>query len=134
MNRTASSTVNGVRPAINELAYWQQLVASLQIPPYVWVGMVLLAAAGLCYSLMLHTRAELELANKEHYQITERLKSLEVENARLARELIAVEKDPRTIEVLARQAGMVKSGESVVLIERHSSESSGRTGAAQATQ
>jgi hypothetical protein len=119
LNRFASSSsVNEVKPAIHEVAYWQQLVATLQIPPYVWVGMVLLAAAGLCYSLMQHTRAELDLARLENQKMTAQVKMIEAENSRLVRELEAVEKDPRTIELLARQAGMVATGESVVLIER----------------
>ena len=119
LNRVAStSSVNEARPAINELAYWQQLIATIQLPPYVWIVMVLLAAAGLCYSLTLHTSAEFRLAAMEREQAGAEVKQLEIENMRLARELEAVEKDPRTIEVLAREAGMVAAGESVVLIEQ----------------
>ena len=119
MNRVANtSSLNEAKPAINEFAYWQQLIATLQFPPYVWIVMVLLAAAGLCYSLTQHTRAEMRLAVLEHERIAAEVKQLEADNVRLAREMEAVEKDPRTIEVLAREAGMVAAGESVILIER----------------
>jgi hypothetical protein len=118
LNRVASSSsVNGVKPAINEIAYWQQLIGMLQFPPYVWIGMVILAAGGLCYSLMLHTRAELDRAILERERTLAQVRQLEVENRRLSLDLEAVEKDPRTIELLARQAGMVGVGESVVLIK-----------------
>ena len=119
MNRVANtSSLNEAKPAINEFAYWQQLIATFQFPPYVWIVMVLLAAAGLCYSLTQQTRAEMRLAILEHERITAEVKQLETDNVRLAREMDAVEKDPRTIEVLAREAGMVAAGESVILIER----------------
>ena len=116
MNRVASSSsVDEARPAIH--GYLKQLINALQFPPYVWVGMVLLAAVGLCYSLTIHTKAELQMATMEHSQLAAQVKRLEIDNARLARELVAVEKDPRTIETLARQAGMIANGESVVLLD-----------------
>ncbi|MEW6731252.1 MAG: septum formation initiator family protein [Acidobacteriota bacterium] len=120
MNRVVnSSSVNDFKPTIYELAYWQQLASMLHLPAYVWVSMILLAATGLCYSLTVHTHAELGAATSEHQQLAREVKRLEMENVRLTQQLEAVEKDPRTIETLARRAGMVAADEAVILIESH---------------
>ena len=117
MNRVAG-TSSIARPAIYEPSYLQRLQAALRLPLYVWVGMVLLSASAVCYSVKQHTLIELRIAGTEHREIVERINRLEIENIRLSREMDAVEKDPRTIESLARKAGMVAEGESVVLIEK----------------
>jgi hypothetical protein len=116
LSRAANSTsVNDIISSVQQA--YGQLTATLQMPAYVWVGMVLLAAAGLCYSLTIHTRAELRLAVSERQQIAAEVARIELENARLARQLDAVEKDARTIETLAREAGMVSADETVLLLE-----------------
>jgi len=117
LNRTANPS-SIVRPAVYDSINRQKLAAAFQFPAYVWVGMVLLAAAAVCYSLREHTQAELNIAGAEHRIIVDQIKRLGIENTRLRRELDAVEKDPRTIEMLARQAGMVADGEAVVLVEQ----------------
>jgi cell division protein FtsB len=94
-----------------------QVVSALKIPTYVWVAMVLLAATGLCYSLNVHTRNELAQAKVNHQQVSEEIQQLELENARLARQIESIEKDPRTVETLAREAGMVAADETVIFLQ-----------------
>lgn len=79
--------------------------------------MVLLAAAALCYSMTLHMKSEYQKALQVHQAVAAELKQLHIENSLLAEDLEMIDKDPRTIEVLARQAGMVASDESVVLLK-----------------
>lgn len=114
MNRAAYSEIKSALQQLN----WQQLVAALNIPPHVWIGMVMIAAAGLCYSLTVHTRAELAVARGEYEQIAGEVKRLEQENGRLKRELVAVETDARTIETMAREAGMVSTNDAVLVESR----------------
>ncbi len=114
-----SSSVNEIKPAVYELTYWQQWVRTLHLPTYVWVSMILLAATAICYSLNLHTQARFHSAKVEHQQMIDDIKRIELENARLQKELEEVEHDPRTIETLARQAGMVANGESVILMQHY---------------
>lgn len=109
-----SSTMTDVRTTM-QLAY-EQMIAAMELPAYVWIGMVLLAAVALCYSLNVHTNSQLRIAQQEYNQVANEVRQLEVENMRLARDLEAVEKDPRTIETLARQVGMVANNETVLLI------------------
>ncbi|MCS6885684.1 MAG: hypothetical protein RMM17_04940 [Acidobacteriota bacterium] len=93
------------------------VVLAINVPVHVWVAMVLLTAAALCYSITLHTKQEYETALRENRSVARRLKDLEIENKRLELEIEAVEKDPRTIEVLARRAGLVAADEAVILIK-----------------
>lgn len=116
MNRLANTTTtNEAKNALQAL--YGQLVVALQFPAYVWIGMVLLASLGICYTLTMHTRTELKGAWIEHRQIVKDVQELEMENIRLGRELELVEQDERTIETLAREAGMVNSDEVVLFLK-----------------
>ncbi|MBI4851671.1 MAG: septum formation initiator family protein [Acidobacteria bacterium] len=115
MNRVANtSLVNDVKSNVS-LTY-EQIISLLQMPTYVWVAMVMLAATGLCYSLTVHTRNELNNAQLQYNQVDQEVKQLESENAKIVRRLNAIEKDPRTVETLAREAGMIASGETVIFL------------------
>lgn len=102
---------------------YEQLVSSLQMPAYVWVAMVMLAATGLCYSLTLHTQSELNNAKLEYERASLEVKQLELENSKITRRLNAIEKDPRTVETLAREAGMIANGETVIFLPSQNSKS-----------
>jgi len=115
LNRVATtSLVNDVKSTM-QLTY-EQVISSLQIPTYVWIAMVLFAATGLCYSLTVHTRSELNNAQLEYTKASQEVQQLEMENSRIVRRLNAIEKDPRTVETLAREAGMIAAGETVIFL------------------
>lgn len=122
MNRVANtSLVNDFKS--NVFLTYEQLVSSLQMPAYVWVAMVMLAATGLCYSLTLHTQSELNNAKLEYERASLEVKQLELENSKITRRLNAIEKDPRTVETLAREAGMIANGETVIFLPSQNSKS-----------
>ncbi len=113
-----SNSINVSRKFAEQLASVQQFISSINVPIHVWVSMVLLTAAALCYSMTLHMKAEYQKMLQEHQAVAAELKQLDIENIRLSEELEEIDKDPRTIEVLARQAGMVASDEAVVLLKK----------------
>lgn len=122
MNRVANTSLVGDFKTNVYLTY-EQVISLLQMPTYVWVAMVMLAATGLCYSLTLHTRNELKTAQLDYAQASQELKQLELENAKIVRRLNAIEKDPRTVETLAREAGMIAQGETVIFLPTPNSRS-----------
>ena len=115
MNRVANTSLINDIKSTKPFTY-EQLISMLQMPTYVWVAMVLFAATGLCYSLTAHTSSELSKAKLEYKQASQELQQLEMENARIVRRLNAIEKDPRTVETLAREAGMIAAGETVIFL------------------
>lgn len=122
MNRVATtSLVNDIRSTM-QLTY-EQVISVLHMPTYVWIAMILLAGTGLCYSLTVHTRNELKQAQLAYKQATQEVQQLEIENARIVRRLDAIEKDPRTVETLAREAGMIANGETVIFLPTQNSKS-----------
>lgn len=115
MSRVANTSLVTDIKSTMDLTY-EQVVSSLQMPAYVWIAMVLLAATGLCYSINIHTRNELSNAKLEYQRANQELQQIEVENGRLARQLDLIDKDPRTVETLAREAGMIAADETVVFL------------------
>lgn len=113
VTRSSITDVRNISQGLSQIRYW---IGSVEIPAYVWVSMVLLAAAGLCYSLTQHTRNELLSVDLQYRKAVAQVEQIKIENERLKNELDAVEKDPRTIEALAREAGMVANDEAVVLL------------------
>lgn len=114
------NSINVSRRFAEQLTVAHQLISSINVPVHVWVSMVMLAAAAVCYSMTLHMKSEYQKALQEHQAVAMQVKQLEIENMLLSEDLKMVDKDPRTIEVLARQAGMVASDESVVLLKAQS--------------
>ncbi len=122
MSRVATtSLVTDIKSTV-DLTY-DQVISSLQMPVYVWIAMILLAATGLCYSINLHTRNELNNAKLEYQRVTQEYQQIEMENAHLVRQLDLIDKDPRTVETLAREAGMIAADETVVFLPTNQNKS-----------
>ena len=81
--------------------------------------MVLLAAAGICYSFYHQTRAELVAARAEHSRVEAQAAALQVENERIAVEIRDLRSNPEVIEQAARQRlGMIRPGDVVLAVNR----------------
>ena len=97
-----------------------------QIPSRVILGMILLAAVGICSTVIHRSRAQLTTSALQYQQMTSEIDVMRRSNASLAVEIGRMASDPTVIESSARaRLGMVRANDIVVPIR--SLESSSRS-------
>ena len=77
--------------------------------------MVILAAAGICFSFYWRTSARLTVAQGKNQEMISRVESLRVQTEKMEREIEQLQRDPKAIEDYVRhQLGFVRAGDVVV--------------------
>lgn len=82
--------------------------------------MVILAAAGICFSFYWRTSAKLTVSQGKNQEMISRVESLRVQTEKMEREIEQLQHDPKAIEDYVRhQLGFVRAGDVVVGDEGH---------------
>jgi|SRR6266508_4573453 len=122
-NRTANqfATVATVVPNISKPAGSTTLVTvvrrSALIPSGVIFGMILLAAVGICSTVIYRSRAELAASASQYQRLSSEVDIIRRSNALLTVEITRMISDPAVIESSARaRLGMVRKNDIVVPI------------------
>ena len=85
------------------------------IPSWVLLGMILLAAFGLCITVTLRTHAEIQTASSQNLKLQQDVDVLRRSNAALQTEIRRLSSDPRAIESAARSdLNMTRANEIIV--------------------
>jgi cell division protein FtsB len=80
--------------------------------------MILLATFAVCVTVLMRTRAKMNLASQQHVRLRTEVESLHSSNQALRLEVDQLRNDPRVIESAARsRLNMVRPNEIVVPIE-----------------
>lgn len=109
--RTHSRTVDGV--ARDALAF---------VPSWIYLGMVVLAAAAICVTVNLRGHAELQSAETQFQRIAFDIESLRRTNSDLQVAVFRINSEPAIIERTARaRLGMVRPTDIVVPMQSRSS-------------
>ena len=88
------------------------------IPSWVILATVLLATAGICGTVVLRARAELNASSAQRQSVESQIQSLREANQSLQRDILRLTKDPSAIELAARERlGMVKASDIVITTE-----------------
>jgi cell division protein FtsB len=88
------------------------------IPSWIFLGMILLAAIGICMTVNLRGRAELQSATNQFSRLSSEVDTIRRSNADLQLEVHRITTEPASIESAARsRLGMVKPSEIVVPIQ-----------------
>ena len=113
--RVAVQQLPGVslRPAVPIVASAQRAVAF--VPSWILLGMILMAAAGICTTVVLRARAQFHLSQAQHNQMSTDIDVLRRSNAALQVEIRRMTTEPATIESTARERlGMVRPTDIIV--------------------
>ena len=94
-------------------------VTSLRlIPSWILLAMILLATLGICSTVIVRSRAELNASTFEYGRMNSEIASMRRANTSLQVEIHRMASDPTTIESAARERlGMVRPSDIVVPIE-----------------
>ena len=85
------------------------------IPSWVLLGMILLAAFGLCITVTLRTHAEIQTASSQNSKLQQDVDVLRRSNAALQTEIRRLSSDPKAIESAARSdLNMTRANEIIV--------------------
>jgi cell division protein FtsB len=85
------------------------------IPSWVILGMILLAAFGLCVTVSVRSHGEIQTASSQYLRIEQDVDSLRRSNVALQSEIHRLGNDPRVIESAARsQLNMARANEVIV--------------------
>jgi cell division protein FtsL len=88
------------------------------IPSWVFLAMILLATLGICSTVIVRSRAELNASTVEYARMNSEIASMRRSNTSLQVEIRRMASDPTTIESAARERlGMVRPSDIVVPIE-----------------
>ena len=108
---TAQSGIQILNPAVARA--WLGLV-----PSWIILGMVLLATLGICSTVIVRTRAQLQMSSQQHEVMASEIGLLRRDNASLQAEIRRMTSDPNMIESAARvRLGMVRPNDIVVPVE-----------------
>ncbi len=99
------------------LALPKPRVLTLGIPLYALVAMVVIGLTGVCITVTLRTHSELQNATSVHNRLQARIALQTAENQRLQQELRQLDTDPRAIERSAREMGLVRRNEAVLVMD-----------------
>ena len=95
------------------------------IPAWVVLAMIILAASGVCGTVILRSRAEFKTSSSQYQGMTSEIDSMRQANQSLQMEINRLTNDSHAIELAARQRlGMVRPNDVVVPIESISSSTS----------
>ena len=118
INTPALSARELVVPAIN---------GARAIPSWVILTTIVLATTAICWTAVTRSRVELSTSSAQRQKIESEIQSLKESNQGIQRDIQRLTKDPRAIELAARERlGMVKANDVVVTME--SIQSSTRVG------
>ena len=88
------------------------------IPSWIFLAMILMATVGICSTVILRSRAELDASIQENGRMNSEIASVRRTNTSLQVEIRRIASDPNTIESAARERlGMVMPSDIVVPIE-----------------
>ena len=88
------------------------------IPSWIFLAMILIATLGICSTVVMRSRAELEASSFQFDRMISEVDALRRSNAALQLEVHRMTTDPATIESAARERlGMVRPSDIVVPIE-----------------
>lgn len=88
------------------------------IPSWIFLAMILVATLGICSTVIVRTRAELQASTMEYGRMTSEIAAIRKSNLSLQVEIRRIATDPLTIESAARERlGMVRPNDVVVPIE-----------------
>jgi cell division protein FtsB len=91
------------------------------IPSWVFLAMILLAAVGVCSTVILRSRTQLRLAETQYGRMSSDIELIRRSNLALQSEIRRMSSEPATIESAARvRLGMVRPGDIVVPIQSRS--------------
>jgi len=93
-------------------------VLPLGIPLHALVAMVVIGLTGVCITVTLRTQDELQKAALAHMHLQAQVALQAAENQRLQQELIQLETDPRIIARSAREMGLAKRNEAILVVEQ----------------
>lgn len=94
------------------------LGALRSIPSWVLLAMILLATLGICSTVIVRSRAELNASTNEYNRMNSEIASMRRSNTSLQLEIRRMANDPTTIESAARERlGMVRPSDIIVPIE-----------------
>ncbi|MCS7078864.1 MAG: septum formation initiator family protein [Chloracidobacterium sp.] len=88
---------------------------TLGVPLYALVAMVFIGLTGVCVTVTLRTHAELRTATETCRRLQEQVAVQAAENHQLRQALRRLEVDPRAIERPAREMGLVKPHDMVLV-------------------
>ena len=116
----ASSRTTTVTDILGNVLRWTNL-----IPSWVVLAMIILAASGVCCTVILRSRAEFKTSSSQYQGMTSEIDSMRQANQSLQIEINRLTNDSQAIELAARQRlGMVRPNDVVVPIESISSSTS----------
>ncbi|PYS25110.1 MAG: hypothetical protein DMF72_02740 [Acidobacteria bacterium] len=95
------------------------------IPSWAVLAMIILAASGVCCTVIFRSRAEFKTSSSQYQSMTSEIDSMRQANQSLQVEINRLTSDSHAIELAARQRlGMVRPNDVVVPIESISSSTS----------
>ncbi len=88
------------------------------IPSWIFLAMILVATLGICATVIVRSKAELNASATEYSRMTHEIAAIRKSNGSLQSEIHRIATDPFTIESTARERlGMVRPNDVVVPIE-----------------
>jgi len=138
LNRLGSTTWLSNRPVTQRVAVQQipgvsfrpisfPIVASAQravafVPSWIFLAMILMAAAGICATVVLRARNQFQLSQAQHSRMSSDIEVLRRSNAALQVEIRRMTTEPAAIESTARaRLGMVRPTDIIVPVGSHTS-------------
>ncbi|MBX7219435.1 MAG: septum formation initiator family protein [Blastocatellia bacterium] len=107
-----------MQPSVGTFTLPRVEVQQFSIPFSAWLSMIFLALGALCISVGVRTHNEMLHARQEKEVMQQKLNERRAANERLNREIGRLASDSRVIEQAAREMGMVKQNEVVVIIPK----------------
>ncbi len=90
-------------------------VQALQMPNWVWLAMIFLAASALALTTIARERTQLRVATASHVQTEQRLAQVQEANDKLKGKIGSMKKDSRAVENIAQdRLNSVRANEIVV--------------------
>ncbi|MGQ9898010.1 MAG: FtsB family cell division protein [Acidobacteriota bacterium] len=99
------------------LALPKPRIFTLEIPLYVLVAMVVIGLTGVWITVTLRTHSELQSAVSVHSRLQAQITLQAAENQRLQQELLQIDTDPRAIARSAREMGLVRRNEAILVVD-----------------
>ena len=116
----ASSTTATATEVLGNVLRW-----TYSIPSWAVLAMIILAASGVCCTVIFRSRAEFKTSTSQYKSMTSEIDSMRQANQSLQVEINRLTTDSHAIELAARQRlGMVRPNDVVVPIESISSSTS----------
>jgi len=116
----ASSTTATATEVLGNVLRWTN-----SIPSWAVLAMIILAASGVCCTVIFRSRAEFKTSSSQYQSMTSEIDSMRQANQSLQVEINRLTSDSHAIELAARQRlGMVRPNDVVVPIESISSSTS----------